>query len=95
MSGPAIHGRPAKRVTIRGMPASRITPQHNGPIRIEGDFEILDPSGQAFGLAGRTVISLCRCGHSANKPFCDGSHKTAGFADSVVARELPAPKPKV
>jgi len=76
------------------MPA-KITCQHNGPIRIEGEFEILDPGGGAFGLAGRTVISLCRCGHSANKPFCDGSHKVVGFSDEVVARELPPPKPKL
>jgi CDGSH-type Zn-finger protein len=75
--------------------ATKILPQHNGPIRIEGEFEIFDPSGVAFGLAGRTVISLCRCGHSANKPFCDGSHRTMAFADNVVARELPAPKPKI
>jgi CDGSH-type Zn-finger protein len=75
--------------------ATKILPQHNGPIRIEGEFEIFDPSGAAFGLAGRTVISLCRCGHSANKPFCDGSHRTMAFADNVVARELPAPKPKI
>jgi CDGSH-type Zn-finger protein len=51
------------------MAATRITVNTNGSIRVEGDFEILDPQGQAFGLAGRTVISLCRCGHSANKPF--------------------------
>ena len=67
----------------------------NGPMRIEGDFEICDPTGQTFGLAGRTVISLCRCGHSSNKPFCDGSHNRVGFSDTVVARELPAPKPKL
>jgi CDGSH-type Zn-finger protein len=67
----------------------------NGPIRIEGEFEIVDPSGSAFGLAGRTSVGLCRCGHSANKPFCDGSHRTTGFTDAVVARELPPPKPKV
>ena len=77
------------------MAATKITINSNGPIKVEGDFETVDPQGQTFGLAGRTVISLCRCGHSANKPFCDGSHKTAGFTDNVVARELPAPKPKV
>lgn len=75
--------------------AAKVTPQHNGPIRIEGEFEILDPNGNAFGLAGRTVISLCRCGHSANKPFCDGSHHRVGFSDAVAARELPPPKPKL
>ena len=77
------------------MPATKITVNSNGPLKVEGDFEIVDPQGQTFGLAGRTVISLCRCGHSANKPFCDGSHKTTGFTDNVVARDLPAPKPKV
>ena len=74
--------------------STRISPQNNGPIRIEGEFEIVDPSGAAFGLAGRTVISLCRCGHSANKPFCDGAHRRVGFEDTVVARELPPPAPK-
>jgi CDGSH-type Zn-finger protein len=77
------------------MASTKVTVNHNGSIRIEGDFEIVDPSGTAFGLAGRTTISLCRCGHSANKPFCDGAHKASGFADTVVARELAPPKPKV
>ncbi|MGH9795586.1 MAG: CDGSH iron-sulfur domain-containing protein [Candidatus Acidiferrales bacterium] len=76
------------------MAATKVTVNSNGSIRIEGDFEILDPQGQPFGLAGRTVISLCRCGHSANKPFCDGSHKTVGFQDQVQARDLPLPAPK-
>jgi CDGSH-type Zn-finger protein len=75
---------------------TKISVMNNGPIRIEGeDFQILDPTGAAFGLAGRTVISLCRCGQSANKPFCDGSHNRTGFVDPVVARELPPPKPKI
>jgi CDGSH-type Zn-finger protein len=74
---------------------TKITCQHNGPIRIEGEFEIQDPAGTAFGLAGRTVISLCRCGHSENKPFCDGSHNRVGFSNTVTARELPPPKPKL
>jgi CDGSH-type Zn-finger protein len=74
---------------------TKITVSHNGPLRIEGDFEILDPSGKAFGLAGRTAISLCRCGLSANKPFCDGSHRRVEFSDQVAARDLPPPAPKV
>jgi CDGSH-type Zn-finger protein len=77
------------------MPATKITVLNNGPIRIEGEFEIQDPNGGVFGLAGRTVISLCRCGQSANKPFCDGSHNRVGFQDPVAARELPPPKPKL
>jgi len=74
--------------------ATKVTVVHNGPIRIEGEFEIQDPSGKAFGLAGRTAISLCRCGQSANKPFCDGAHRGCGFTDAVEARDLPAPQPK-
>jgi CDGSH-type Zn-finger protein len=77
------------------MAGTKILALNNGPLRIEGDFEILDPEGKAFGLAGRTVISLCRCGHSQNKPFCDGSHKTSGFQSDIKARELPPPKPKI
>lgn len=74
--------------------AAKITVNTNGPLRIEGEFQLCDPQGAAFGLAGRTVISLCRCGHSANKPFCDGAHKAAGFASECPARELPPPAPK-
>jgi CDGSH-type Zn-finger protein len=77
------------------MATTKVTVRNDGSILIEGDFEILDPEGAAFGLAGRTSIGLCRCGQSANKPFCDGSHARTGFQDKVVARELPPPKPKV
>jgi CDGSH-type Zn-finger protein len=75
---------------------SRIIVRNNGPLRIEGDNIVLtDQDGKTFGLAGRTVVSLCRCGQSANKPFCDGSHARTGFNHPVTARELPPPKPKV
>lgn len=77
------------------MPATKITVRTDGSVRVEGDFEIVDPAGQAFGLGGRTVVSLCRCGQSQDKPFCDGSHARTGFQHSVVARDLPAPKPKI
>jgi CDGSH-type Zn-finger protein len=74
------------------MASTKITVRDDGPLRIEGEFSIVDAQGNAYGLAGRTVISLCRCGHSANKPFCDGAHKTAGFQDRQQARDLPPPK---
>jgi len=73
---------------------TKITAISNGPIRIEGEFTIHDPQGNAYGLAGRTTISLCRCGQSANKPFCDGAHKLTGFQDICEARELLPPQPK-
>jgi len=66
----------------------------NGPLRISGNFVIKDPQGKEFDLAGRTAISLCRCGHSDNKPFCDGSHNRRGFQSVVEARALPPPAPK-
>jgi CDGSH-type Zn-finger protein len=76
------------------MAATKITVRNNGSIRIEGDFEICDHDGHPFDLAGRTSISLCRCGHSQDKPFCDGSHRAAGFIDEVHARTLPPAQPK-
>lgn len=77
------------------MPGTKITVNNDGSVKIEGEFAIFDPEGRQFGLAGRTVISLCRCGQSQNKPFCDGSHARIGFRDQVVARDLPPPKPKL
>ena len=78
--------------------AVKATVRNNGPIRLEwsdpAEFALLDPTGKMFGLAGRTAISLCRCGHSADKPFCDGSHHREGFQSACKARDLPAPAPK-
>jgi CDGSH-type Zn-finger protein len=72
----------------------KVIVRSNGPLRLEGDITILDQDGQAFGLAGRTVVSLCRCGQSQNKPFCDGSHNKVGFESVCPARDLPPPAPK-
>jgi CDGSH-type Zn-finger protein len=77
------------------MPDVKVIVRNNGPIRLEGDIVILDQEGRPFGLAGRTVVSLCRCGQSANKPFCDGTHGRVGFASECPARDLPPPAPKV
>jgi CDGSH-type Zn-finger protein len=74
---------------------TRIQVRRNGPLRIEGDdIEIVDAEGRRFDLAGRTAISLCRCGHSQNKPFCDTSHGRVGFESECPARALPPPAPK-
>jgi len=74
---------------------TKVTVANNGPLRLEGEFEICDAVGGQFGLAGRTIISLCRCGKSENKPFCDGNHNRTGFQSVCEARELPPPKPKL
>jgi CDGSH-type Zn-finger protein len=76
------------------MKPTRVQVRNNGPLRLEGDFEIVDATDGVFGLAGRTAISLCRCGHSESKPFCDGSHGRVGFQSECPARDLPPPAPK-
>jgi CDGSH-type Zn-finger protein len=78
----------------KNMPA-KVTIFNNGPIRLEGEFVIQDAEGNPYGLAGRTVISLCRCGMAENKPFCDGSHGRNGFSSLCKARNLDPPKPKI
>ena len=77
------------------MSSTKIIVRNDGPLRVEGDFEIVDMQGKVYGQAGHHAVSLCRCGHSANKPFCDGAHKSAGFHDQQQARALPPPKPQV
>jgi CDGSH-type Zn-finger protein len=74
--------------------AAKITVKNNGSIRVEGEFEIYDQNGGKFDLSGRTSISLCRCGHSATKPFCDSAHRNAGFQSEIVAHKLPPPQVK-
>jgi CDGSH-type Zn-finger protein len=77
------------------MGETKILIRKNGPIRVEGeDITIVDADGNRFGLGGRTGISLCRCGHSSNKPFCDSTHAKVGFESECPARDLPPPVPK-
>lgn len=49
----------------------------NGPLLLSGNFSIVAASGRKAWKG--TKAALCRCGHSQNKPFCDGAHKKAGF----------------
>ena len=73
------------------MASTKILINSNGSIKVEGDFEIIDAQGNAYGLQGRTIVSLCRCGRSNNKPFCDGSHKE-NFEHTAIAFDLPPRK---
>jgi CDGSH-type Zn-finger protein len=53
----------------------------NGPLVIQGPVRIIDAEGREFPLpTEKPHLALCRCGQSANKPFCDGAHKLCGFA---------------
>jgi CDGSH-type Zn-finger protein len=55
-----------------------VTVKQSGPLLVAGPIQLFDADDNAYTL-DKEVIALCRCGQSANKPFCDGSHKTTGF----------------
>ena len=72
----------------------KIMIRKNGPYRVEapaGSIQMVDADGNAYDLSskqadGKVAFSLCRCGGSVNKPFCDGTHSKIGFqgAESAV-----------
>jgi CDGSH-type Zn-finger protein len=66
----------ADMLAVRDGPLS-IDPQTDGPLRIRGNLEITAGTGRV--VARVQSANLCRCGHSANKPFCDGTHAKVGF----------------
>ncbi len=86
----------------------RITARKNGPYRVEGDLsslKLVDAEGNQYDLTGKAGISLCRCGGSVNRPFCDGTHSKLGFqaaelavrkaeADQPAETAVPPPKPR-
>lgn len=60
--------------------------RENGPLVVEGGIQIVDHEGNPFELpANKPAVALCRCGHSGNKPFCDGSHRTHNFVAAETA----------
>lgn len=72
-------------------PVVTITPRDNGSFRVAGPVAIVDTEGNRWDIPAGRPVFLCRCGHSATKPFCDGSHSRVGF-ESVV--RAPAPRPE-
>jgi CDGSH-type Zn-finger protein len=71
----------------------KITVRPNGPYRIEapvGSIDLVDANGTPYDLStklkdGKLAFSLCRCGGSVNKPFCDGTHSKLGFQAAEAA----------
>jgi len=66
-------------ITIRVCP--------NGPLLIEGGpITIVDQNGNQFPVnPDKPAVALCRCGQSAKKPFCDGTHNRCGFQSAELA----------
>jgi CDGSH-type Zn-finger protein/uncharacterized Fe-S cluster protein YjdI len=54
-----------------------VVPQKDGPLRLAGNVELCSGTGHTINRVAKTA--LCRCGHSANKPYCDGTHAKVGF----------------
>jgi len=55
-------------------------------------FRVIDHEGREFALpTGKRAVALCRCGHSARRPFCDGSHRAAGFRAAETASRAALP----
>jgi len=74
------------------MSAVKITVRKNGPYRVEtseGSVELVDGDGNMHDLTGKPIFALCRCGASANKPFCDGAHNKIGFQAAEPAVKAP------
>ena len=57
--------------------STKITTLPDGPLQVQGDFTVQKADGSK--IETKETAYLCRCGHSNNKPFCDGSHKKEGF----------------
>lgn len=71
----------------------RIRMRPNGPLVIEGPFELVDSEGNAFQIpADKPAIALCRCGQSSRRPFCDGAHKACEFISDE--RAIPPAEPQ-
>lgn len=60
-------------------PQVTIKARENGPYVVEGPIRLTDADGLEYDLSGKARVSLCRCGGSTNKPFCDGTHSKLGF----------------
>jgi uncharacterized Fe-S cluster protein YjdI/CDGSH-type Zn-finger protein len=68
-----VEGQPEPGTTIKTLV--------DGPLRIEGTFALVNAQGEV--ISEKAKLSLCRCGASKNKPFCDGAHRDIGFSSEA------------
>ena len=61
------------------MNITRIQVTDDGPYAVDGNVELVDADDNAYEVPSDQAVYLCRCGRSAAKPFCDGSHLNCGF----------------
>jgi len=86
--GPSTTG-PVAAVEPPPVTTTTVTPTQNGPLEVLGPITVLAADGTVLREGAR--MYLCRCGHSANKPFCDGSHARHGFTDDGLGRKPATP----
>ncbi|WP_432487947.1 FAD-dependent oxidoreductase [Kineococcus sp. SYSU DK018] len=77
---PPAAAAPASAGEATEVPTVQAKVIQNGPLQIKGPFQLVDHDGNAYDIAKRRSVLLCRCGASTNKPFCDGTHSRIGFA---------------
>ncbi len=65
--------------------------RENGPYVIQGPVQVTDHLGNPYPIPpGKDTVALCRCGQSARKPFCDGTHRQVGFHGGELAPPAPS-----
>ena len=69
----------------------KITVRGTGSLKVEGDIPLFDEEGNRIPTPEGRPYSLCRCGDSKRKPFCDGSHKTCEWDPTLASLVPPAP----
>jgi CDGSH-type Zn-finger protein len=69
---------PRSEAGARPRRAASATPYRDGPVVLRGPFRLIDPGGGEVATH-RRAVALCRCGRSRRGPFCDGTHRSAGF----------------
>lgn len=63
----------------------------NGPLTVKGPIRLVGSDGEAWADVPEGTVALCRCGRSKVRPFCDGSHREAGFDSAPTPEAQPYP----